>query len=168
MIQTIYLREFFKYGHFGLVRLGMTCGEVTAKLGPPEWGGYWWSWQDPSEPELPIETCPVWNYGPFDLYWEEKTDQLAEIYCDHLELLRRPSKSVKVSPWVFRSAKPVLKAQFEAALQRQKIDYAIEDYQGAFGLLMLASGVTVAYEYEEDSKDQISMISYPAFNSFLR
>ena len=83
------------------------------------------------------------------------SQKLFLIYCDHLDGLKKYGLVFSLSLRVFNSKKVVTYLEVQRYLASENIAFKLSD-NPVFGELILDSGVTIAYEYDDDTVSAIS------------
>jgi tetratricopeptide (TPR) repeat protein len=148
------LKDFIHTGGLGPIHLGMTRQEVLAILGEPEsWGG--------SYPgiELPPGqvSAPIWLYGAIELYFGHVQHRLYMIFTDHMDAVGKSGYAIRLDGWLFEKY-PLDVKRMRTALFEEGIAFTEVDRNGFFGELVLENDVEIAYEYDEEYKDQVSAL----------
>ncbi len=87
---NISLKEFFKTGQFGPVRLGMSRQEVFNGLGQPD-----------EYSHFNYLKAGIWKYGDIEIHFSPDTSCVVLIWCDHIPFPGEPSAQVELDAWLF-------------------------------------------------------------------
>jgi hypothetical protein len=123
--QKIHLREFFRTGMFGPVRLGMSKAKIRNLLGEPD------EWQPPNDPHYVADTAPAWVYaggvefffGDFEALPNAEAHLSSISFKPNYLWWNRAKTSQMINRWIFRSWVGPTVVQLKSALEQEQIPY---------------------------------------------